>query len=152
DRQKAKKWRGCYHVYAPKPDGTTTRIKRNRVIGPCAEMTKAEARDEHRAWLRRFPFPAGGRQGGLRAGSYLRRFRATERGRVGGVHSRHQRFLSGSDQGSAGSQAHRLDQRGAPEAVRQFLTKRTWKTPQGQGQDRGFGQPGEASHPSAVGV
>jgi hypothetical protein len=52
--KKQKKWRGWYHVYASKPDGSRTRIKRKRVIGPCSEMTKAEAKDEHRAWIRRF--------------------------------------------------------------------------------------------------
>jgi hypothetical protein len=52
--KKQKKWRGWYHVYASKPDGSRTRIKRKRIIGPCSEMTKAQAKDEHRAWIRRF--------------------------------------------------------------------------------------------------
>lgn len=51
--KREKKWRGWYHVYVPQPDGTQKRVKRERVIAPCAGMTKKEARDEHRNWLRR---------------------------------------------------------------------------------------------------
>lgn len=49
---KVKKWRGNYHVYVIQADGKY-RIKRTRIIAPCSEMTKAEAREEHRVWLRR---------------------------------------------------------------------------------------------------
>jgi integrase len=53
--KREKKWRGWYHVYKlNEKDGSSTRIKRSRVIGPCAGMTKAAAKDEHRAWIRRF--------------------------------------------------------------------------------------------------
>jgi hypothetical protein len=52
--KKQKKWRGWYHVYVAKPDGTKTRIKRKRIIASCSQMTKADARDEHRTWIRRF--------------------------------------------------------------------------------------------------
>src|SRR5215510_13392862 len=51
--KREKKWRGWYHVYIAQPDGTQKRVKRERVIGPCSKMTKKEAKDEHRAWLRR---------------------------------------------------------------------------------------------------
>lgn len=49
-----KKWRGWYHVYAQKEDGTEGRITRKRIIGPVKGMTKAQAEDEHRIWIRRY--------------------------------------------------------------------------------------------------
>ena len=52
--KREKKWRGWYHVYVKKDDGTETRIKRKRIIGPVVGMTKAEAEEEHRIWIRRF--------------------------------------------------------------------------------------------------
>jgi hypothetical protein len=52
--KREKKWRGWYHVYVKKDDGTETRIKRKRIIGPVVGMTKAQAEEEHRIWIRRF--------------------------------------------------------------------------------------------------
>ena len=52
--KRVKKWRGWYHVYAKSAAGAETRIKRKRIIGECSKMSKAEAREEHRSWIRRF--------------------------------------------------------------------------------------------------
>jgi hypothetical protein len=41
------------HVYKKNGDGTETRIKRKRIIGPVADITKKKAEEEHRAWIRR---------------------------------------------------------------------------------------------------
>lgn len=51
--KREKKWRGWYHVYDKKTDGTETRIKRSRIIGPITGMSKGEAEEEHRIWIRR---------------------------------------------------------------------------------------------------
>jgi integrase len=51
--KKVKKWEGIYHVYVTGEDGKTRRDTRRRVIGECARMTKTQARDEHRDFLRR---------------------------------------------------------------------------------------------------
>jgi integrase len=51
--KKVKKWEGTYHVYVAGPDEKQRRDTRRRVIGECAKMTKTQARDEHREWVRR---------------------------------------------------------------------------------------------------
>ena len=51
--KKIKKWEGTYHVYVAGDDGKVVRHTRRRVIGECSKMTKTQARDEHREWLRR---------------------------------------------------------------------------------------------------
>jgi integrase len=52
--KREKKWLGTYHVYKTLSDGTTVRLKRQKIIGTKAEIsTKAKAMDLHRAWIRR---------------------------------------------------------------------------------------------------
>lgn len=52
--KREKKWKGFYHVIVAKPDGTTRRQQRKRIIGTKVEIpTKGQAEDIHREWLRR---------------------------------------------------------------------------------------------------
>jgi integrase len=51
---KTKKWEGVYHAYVPDGAGGHKRITRRRIIGECSKMTKTQAREEHREWIRRF--------------------------------------------------------------------------------------------------
>jgi len=41
-------WEGYFNVYVRMPDGTEKRLRRSRILGACAEMTKNEAMDELR--------------------------------------------------------------------------------------------------------
>src|SRR5215472_4061664 len=49
--KRVKKWYGYYHAVNPK---TGKRITRKRAIGLKSEMTKAQAEDAHREWVRNF--------------------------------------------------------------------------------------------------
>jgi integrase len=51
---KNKKWIGHYHVYIRHPDGSEKRMHRKRVVGLKSKMTKAQAEDAHRGWVRNF--------------------------------------------------------------------------------------------------
>ena len=52
--KREKKWKGFYHDYVLRADGSARRQQRKRIIGTKAEIpTKAEAEDLHRVWLRR---------------------------------------------------------------------------------------------------
>ncbi len=41
-------WEGYFNVYVRMEDGTEKRLRRSRILGPCAEMSKNEAMDELR--------------------------------------------------------------------------------------------------------
>ena len=41
-------WEGYFNVYVRQPDGTEKRLRRSRILGSCATMTKYEAMDELR--------------------------------------------------------------------------------------------------------
>ncbi|HKD03018.1 MAG TPA: site-specific integrase [Terriglobales bacterium] len=46
-------WRGFYHVYVPGSNGTDVRQTRKKILGPVAEMTKGEAEEALRVFIRR---------------------------------------------------------------------------------------------------
>ena len=50
---RVKKWRGYYHVYVSMPGGQEKRLRRKVTLGVCAEMTKGEALDKLRIYIRR---------------------------------------------------------------------------------------------------
>jgi integrase len=51
--KRVKKWRGYYHDYRQNPDGTQKRIKLKTILGPVSEMSKAQAEDALRLFIRR---------------------------------------------------------------------------------------------------
>jgi integrase len=51
--KREKKWMGLWYVYEAGPDGTKRRLRRKRILGPKAALTKGQAEDLHVAWLRR---------------------------------------------------------------------------------------------------
>src|SRR5262245_41206372 len=51
--KRVKKWEGTYHVWVQLPGGTERRDPRRKVLGLCAEMTKGEAEEALRVFIRR---------------------------------------------------------------------------------------------------
>jgi integrase len=47
-----KMWRGRWHVYVRKPDGSEKICKREKILGPVAELTKAKAQEQLDAEIR----------------------------------------------------------------------------------------------------
>src|ERR1019366_10436090 len=41
-----KMWRGRWHVYVKQPDGSEKLCKREKILGPVSEMTKAQAQEK----------------------------------------------------------------------------------------------------------
>jgi integrase len=51
--KRVKTWTGYYHVYRKQADGTERRDKAKKVLGPVSEMTKGEAEETLRVFIRR---------------------------------------------------------------------------------------------------
>src|ERR1051326_5099987 len=75
--QTRKMWRGRWHLYVRQPDGSEKICKREKILGPAAELTKAQAQEKLDAEIRLSTSQvSGGLPAGATVGELWKRYSA----------------------------------------------------------------------------